>query len=160
MLTPTRLYILIVVVLLLVGLVFLYLLIRKARRNSAQKEAEAGAGGDAGKAQPAEVSLRGSAVWLRLSFRRAMRQIRAYGQGALYRIPWYLMVGEAQSGKTTALAGAGLDLLMDEPDEEGTGIKQGINWFFFDQGIVLDVAGDFVLRASTGSSSTKASCST
>ncbi|HKQ53369.1 MAG TPA: type VI secretion protein IcmF/TssM N-terminal domain-containing protein, partial [Pyrinomonadaceae bacterium] len=148
MLTPTRLYILIVVVvLLLVGLVFLYLLVRKARRNSAQKEAEAGAGGAAGKAQPAEVSLRGAPVWLRLSFRRAMRHIRAYGQGALYRIPWYLMVGEAESGKTTALAGAGLDLLTDEPNEEQTGVKQGVNWFFFDQGIVLDVAGDFVLRA-------------
>jgi hypothetical protein len=149
MLSPTRLYILIVVVvLLLIGIVFLYVVIRKARRSSAAgAEAGDGEGGDAGKAQASQLSVRGSRVWLRLSFSRAMRQIRAYGKGSLYRIPWYLMVGEEQSGKTTALVGTGLDLLTDEPDEERAGFKQGVNWFFFDQGIVLDVAGDFVLRA-------------
>ncbi|HKR00315.1 MAG TPA: type VI secretion system protein [Pyrinomonadaceae bacterium] len=155
MLSPTRIYILaVVVVLLLVGLIFLYLIIRKARRSSAQKEAEAaaGEGGDASKAQPSQLSLHGSSVWLRLSFRRAMRQIRAYGKGALYRIPWYMMVGEAQSGKTTILSSTGLDLLTEEPDEQKAGVKQGINWFFFDQGIVLDVAGDFVLRADGATS--------
>ena len=150
MLSPTRLYILIVIlVLLLVGIIFIYVVIRKARRSAAQKEAEAGAAdnSDGSKAQPAPLSLHGSSVWLRLSFRRALRKIEAYGKGALYRIPWYLMIGEAQSGKTTLLSNTGLDLLTDEPDEEKAGAKQGVNWFFFDQGIVLDVAGDLVLRA-------------
>lgn len=151
MLSPTRLYILLVVLMLLVGIVFIYVLIRRAGRKSAQKEAEAGAAdkGDAGKTQP---SLHGSSVWLKLSFRRAMRSVRAYGKGSLYRIPWYLMVGEAQSGKTTALGSTGLDLLSEEPDEEKAGVKQGVNWFFFDQGIVLDVAGDLVLRADGATS--------
>ncbi|HKQ53517.1 MAG TPA: type VI secretion protein IcmF/TssM N-terminal domain-containing protein [Pyrinomonadaceae bacterium] len=157
MLSPTRLYILLVVLMLLVGIVFIYVLIKRAQRKSAQKEAEAGAADkdDAGKAQSPQLNLRDSSVWLKLSFSRAMRSIRAYGKGSLYRIPWYLMVGEAQSGKTTALGSTGLDLLSEEPDEEKAGVKQGVNWFFFDQGIVLDVAGDFVLRADGATSNAR-----
>jgi type VI secretion system protein ImpL len=152
MFSPPWLYVLLVALLLIVGLIFLYVVIRKARRNAVQKEAGAAEGGDPSKAQPAELNLRGSSAWLKLSFTKAMRRIRAYGKGSLYRIPWYLMVGEAQSGKTTILSSTGLDLLTDEPDEEKTGVKQGVNWFFFDQGIVLDVAGDFTLRADGATS--------
>ena len=151
MLSRPVIYILLVVLLLLLGIIFLYVVIRKARRAPAAPEAGAGAADG----KPAQLSLNASGVGLKLSFSKALRRIRSYGKGARYRIPWYLMLGEADSGKTTLLSNTGMELLFTAPDEQQTGVKQGLNWFFFDQGIVLDVAGDFVLRADAATSNVK-----
>lgn len=151
MLSRPGIYILLVVLLLLLGIIFLYVIIKKARRAPAAPEAAPGAADG----KPPELSLNASGVGLKLSFSKALRRIRSYGKGARYRIPWYLMIGEADSGKTTLLSETGMELLFDAPDEQQTGVKQGLNWFFFDQGIVLDVAGDFVLRADGATSNVK-----
>lgn len=153
MLSPTGLYILLVVLLLVLGIIFLFVVIKKARRAPAPPEAAPGAAPTGGDAPP--VNFNASSVDLKLSFVKAMRRIRAYGKGSLYRIPWYLMIGEAQAGKTTLLSHSGMPLLANAPEEQRTGVKQGLNWFFFDQGIVLDVAGDFVLRADSATSNVK-----
>ncbi len=53
------------------------------------------------------------------------------------------MAGESKSGKTSLLDFNGLNVsvkdLIDRNDRQ-------LNWYFFDEGVVLDVAGDFVLR--------------
>jgi type VI secretion system protein ImpL len=151
MFSPPRIYILLVVLLLALGLVFLYVVINKARRSPVSPSGAPPAD-DEGDDPAREVVLDASSVGLKLSFQRAMRRIRSYGKGFLYKIPWYLVIGEAGSGKTTLLGNTGLELLSNAPDERRTGIKQGLNWFFFAQGIVLDVAGDFVLRADGATS--------
>jgi type VI secretion system protein ImpL len=153
MLSPTGLYILLVILLLLLGIVFLYVVIRKARRAPAP--AEAAPDTAAPGADPAPADFKASSLDLKLSFKKAMRGLRFYGKGARYRIPWYLLIGEAHSGKTTLLGNTGLELQSDAPEERRTGIRQGLNWFFFNQGIVLDVAGDFVLRADGATSNVK-----
>lgn len=142
-------YILLIALLLVLGIIFLYIVFRKARRSAAPKDAMpvAADGGD-----PAQLSLNASSVGLKLSFVKAIRRIRAYGKASRYKIPWYLMMGESHSGKTTLLANTGMELLSEAPEEQQTGVKQGLNWFFFDQGIVLDVAGDLVLRADGATS--------
>ncbi len=150
MLSRQGIYILLVVLLLLLGIIFLYVVIKRARRAPALPEGEAADGG-----KPAPLNLTASGIGLKLSFSNAMRRIRAYGKGARYRIPWYLMIGETDSGKTTLLGKTGMEILFSAPDEQLTGVKQGLNWFFFDQGIVLDVAGDFVLRADGATSNEK-----
>jgi hypothetical protein len=152
MLSSTGLYILLVVLLLALGIIFLYVVLKKARRSSALQETVLVQADDG---DPAELSFNASSVGLKLSFSKAVRRIHAYGKGARYRIPWYLMVGEAHSGKTTLLRNTGMELLQNAPDEQQTGVKQGLNWFFFHQGIVLDVAGDFVLRADGATSNVK-----
>jgi hypothetical protein len=150
---PTGLYILLVVLLLALGVIFLIVVIRKARKSPAPPEAgQAAAGGG----DPAQLSLNASSVGLKLSFSKAMRRIiRAYGKNSRYMVPWYLMLGETQSGKTTLLGNTGMELLSNAPDEQQTGVKQGLNWFLFHQGIVLDVTGDFVLRADGATSNVK-----
>lgn len=149
--SPTLVYILLVALLLVIGIIFLYVIIKKARREPGKREAPAMlvAGEDGEASQAAQLSPYTSNAGLRLSFIKAMKRIRAYASGkdARYRIPWYLLLGESQSGKTTLLGHTGLNLLFDVPGEKAAGTKQGVNWFFFDQGIVLDVAGDYVLRA-------------
>lgn len=87
-------------------------------------------------------------VGLKSSFRRARATLRrnVAGRNWLYEIPWYLMIGEAGSGKTTALAHAGLNLPLGRPDENSTGQRPAVGWWFFDRGVVLDVNGSMILE--------------
>jgi type VI secretion system protein ImpL len=59
----------------------------------------------------------------------------------LYDLPWYIVMGERASGKTTAIKSARLSSPFDElnhiPGISGTGNG---DWWFFDQGIILDTA--------------------
>jgi len=89
-----------------------------------------------------------SSLGLKASFSRAVRLLRTHvtRRDYRYRLPWFLMVGESGSGKTTLLSETGLSLPLGRPAEQMHGVKQGVNWFFFDRGVVLDVAGDIVLR--------------
>jgi hypothetical protein len=143
-------YILLALLLLaLVAAVILYLVLKRARQRAEPKPAGLA---------PAPVVVEDpsttgfysplAALSLKASFSRAMRTLRANvtRRGYRYRVPWFLMVGESGAGKTAALGGSGMDFLFGRPDEQLHGVKQGLNWFFFDRGVVLDVAGDLVMR--------------
>ncbi|MDQ5839278.1 MAG: type VI secretion system protein, partial [Acidobacteriota bacterium] len=141
-------YILLLLVLLVLGTALLiYLLLRRARKRAAAPQTSALAPvvvAPESPAQPHTVSSLG----LKSSFARAVRLLRTHvtRRDYRYRLPWLLAVGEADSGKTTLLSETGLSLPLGRPAEQPHGVKQGVNWFFFDRGVVLDVAGDYVLR--------------
>lgn len=80
---------------------------------------------------------------LRRSFLHALEQIEAGvpGRDARYRMPWILMLGESGAGKSSALAGAGLPKQIDEFSDSAA----GCTWWFFGGGVVIDVAGHYVL---------------
>ncbi len=91
-----------------------------------------------------------SASWFRLrrNMRRAMATLKAnvYGRHHRYQIPWFLLIGETGSGKTEALHHTDITLPLGAPQENMEGSREGWKWWFFDQGIVVDVDGDYVLR--------------
>lgn len=89
-----------------------------------------------------------SGLKLRQSFKKAMRLLKTNvsGRNYQYKTPWLLMVGEEGSGKTTALQNSGLNLSLGDPVGEGPEVKEACNWWFFERGIVLDVAGELLLR--------------
>ncbi|MCA9482122.1 MAG: hypothetical protein KC553_00125 [Nitrospina sp.] len=91
-----------------------------------------------------------SASWfkLRKNLRRALATLKAnvYGRHHRYQIPWFLLVGETGSGKTEALHHTDITLPLGAPEENLEGSREGWKWWFFDQGIVIDVDGDYVLR--------------
>lgn len=97
---------------------------------------------------PATKKAKLSALKLRQSFSAAIKLLKTNVAGSNYRykIPWLLMVGEAASGKTTALNSGGLNLSLGDPVGEGPEVKEACNWWFFEKGIVLDIAGELVLR--------------
>lgn len=143
-------YILLALLLLvLVTVVVLYLVLRRASRRAAPKQATPA---------PAPVRVEGpstaglfsplAALGLKASFSHAMRTLRAHvtHRDYRYRLPWYLMVGEAGAGKSTALAESGMKPPLGRPPELRNGVKQRLNWFFFDRGVVLDVSGEMILR--------------
>jgi type VI secretion system protein ImpL len=73
------------------------------------------------------------------------------GVGGRYRSPWFLVVGAAGSGKSTMLNAC----RIPQTWHEGTtnfGILQGIQWRFFDRGVVLDIPGDGFLDSHKTSS--------
>jgi type VI secretion system protein ImpL len=149
MLSPYWPYLLLALVLLVLGIaLFLYFVLRRARRRAAAEAmALAPSTTGAGVPEPAPY-VSASSLGLRSSFSRAVRLLRTHvtRRDYRYRLPWFLMIGESQSGKTTALAGTGLGLPLGRPVAQSQGVREGLNWFFFDRGVVLDVAGDFVLR--------------
>jgi type VI secretion system protein ImpL len=57
-----------------------------------------------------------------------------------------LLLGESAAGKTTALSHAHLDLPLTTPEPELPGTHAACQWWFFDQGIILDSAGEYALR--------------
>src|SRR5947199_4114057 len=144
-------YILLALLLLVLGIaVVLYLVLRRARMRAAPKTAALAPAPVVAVEDPSTAGLYSplAALGLKASFSRAMRTLRAHvtRRDYRYRLPWFLMVGESGSGKSTALGESGLGLPLGRPAEQTYGVKQGLSWFFFDRGVVLDVAGDMVLR--------------
>lgn len=70
----------------------------------------------------------------------------------LYEMPWYIIIGPPGSGKTTALLNSGLKFPLSK--EFGSGSVQGIggtrncDWWFTDQGIIIDTAGRYTTQDS------------
>ncbi len=68
------------------------------------------------------------------------------GKGALYSMPWYMIIGPPGSGKTTALLESGLNFPYTSGGGrgiKGVGGTRNCDWWFTDQGILLDTAGRY-----------------
>ena len=80
------------------------------------------------------------------SFAYALRLMREIvgGRSYRYRLPWFVMVGAEGDGKTTLIESLRLPLPVGAPATVDRGAL--CNWWFFDQGVVLDVSGQLVLQ--------------
>jgi type VI secretion system protein ImpL len=63
---------------------------------------------------------------------------------AAYNNPWYLLLGETGSGKSSLLRFANLSLLPDQ-DEKSIENDQDINFWFTDSATFIDVPGDILV---------------
>lgn len=93
---------------------------------------------------------------MRSNFGEGIDKLRKAGKN-VYDLPWLLMAGQAGSGKTEAIRRShakedfppGLNDLM-----QGVGGTLNMNWWFTNQGIILDTAGRvFEEKAQAGQSS-------
>lgn len=82
------------------------------------------------------------------AFRRALAELRRHlgGRDSRYRLPWYVLMGEEGSAKSSLFQGAGLNLPLGAPDDPIPEEGEGCTFWFFDRGVVLDVSGEMVLR--------------
>jgi hypothetical protein len=68
----------------------------------------------------------------------------------VYEKPWYLLCGETGVGKTAALRAGRLPMAMGPDGQPITDASQGVNgtfmfdWWFFEDAVVLDSAGDLI----------------
>jgi type VI secretion system protein ImpL len=76
------------------------------------------------------------------SFSRAMRFLRSTVSGRDYRyqIPWYLVIGDPNSGKSSLMRGVGANI-----SGSGGSARSLLEWRFLDQGILIAVAGRYFL---------------
>lgn len=75
-----------------------------------------------------------------------LRQSRL-GRGALYKLPWFVIIGPPGSGKTTLLRESGLSfpyMTKGRAAIRGLGGTKNCDWWFADRGVLLDTAGRYV----------------
>jgi type VI secretion system protein ImpL len=64
----------------------------------------------------------------------------------LYVLPWYMVIGESGSGKTTSLNSARLaSPFADLGKVQGISGTKQCDWYFFEQAIVIDTAGRYTI---------------
>ncbi|MEW6518203.1 MAG: type VI secretion protein IcmF/TssM N-terminal domain-containing protein [Thermodesulfobacteriota bacterium] len=71
--------------------------------------------------------------------------LRKFGN-PLYVLPWYLVIGESGSGKTTAIKSARLSSPFAEASQvSGISGTRNCDWWFFEQAVILDTAGRYAI---------------
>ena len=145
---PLTLAVLALIVLVIV--IALVLLVRR-RRVPPAEEAPAPVPAGTG-AVVVDFRQAGSHQRLAAAFRRALAELRRHlGAGdSRYRLPWYVLLGEEASGKSSLFPDSGLNLPLGAPAEPSPDSGEGVAFWFFDHGVVLDVAGEYVLGAGGG----------
>lgn len=69
----------------------------------------------------------------------------------LYVLPWYMVIGESGSGKTTSLNSAHLaSPLRDVNRVQGVSGTKQCDWWFFEQSVVIDTAGRYAMPVNEG----------
>lgn len=76
--------------------------------------------------------------------------LKKYGN-PLYVLPWYLVIGESGSGKTTAIQSAHLSSPFAEVSRtSGISGTRNCDWWFFEQAILIDTAGRYAIPVDEG----------
>jgi type VI secretion system protein ImpL len=130
-------------------LVFLVGIVLRARRQAAQAvEAQAPEPAPAAAEPAAEDEATPGAHHLRQSFRLGVARL----EGLLSlrsdrtRVPWVALIGQTGSRPDDLLADAGLGFPFGRPDADDLTSQVGCRWWFVDRGVVLDLAGEYVLK--------------
>jgi len=118
----------------------------KSASRAAAKLRAAETGGTAPATQQASPLRKVGVV---VSFARAIRFLKGHAAGRDYRyeVPWILMIGGAGAGASTALANAGACAPLDREGGPTFGQANGVEWWFYQRGLVLNPPSDMVLRA-------------
>lgn len=114
--------------------------------DPAADPAPAGNPGATPGAAPTAFHALGRSIDLRRSFRRAMRSLRRQvgGGDAVYRLPFYLVVGTAGAGDSELWHSPDLNLPFGPPLDESQRPDR-CNFWIYDHGVVADLGGDYVL---------------
>jgi type VI secretion system protein ImpL len=65
----------------------------------------------------------------------------------LYVLPWYMVIGESGSGKTTAIKNSKLSsTFTSQTQAAGLAGTKNCDWWFFEQAIIIDTAGRYATQ--------------
>ncbi|MCU0788943.1 MAG: hypothetical protein MUC91_12305, partial [Verrucomicrobia bacterium] len=83
---------------------------------------------------------------LRQKFQKGLQEFKSRGKD-IYRLPWYVIIGEPGSGKSEALRHSGIEFPPGMQDEmQGSGGTVNMDWWFTNRGIILDTAGSMLFN--------------
>lgn len=64
----------------------------------------------------------------------------------LYALPWYLVIGESRTGKSSMICNSGLSSPLAQPATSSTlNVTRNCDWWFFNEAIILDTAGRYTI---------------
>jgi type VI secretion system protein ImpL len=76
--------------------------------------------------------------------------LKKYGN-PLYVLPWYMIIGESGSGKTTAIQSARLSSPFADVNRiSGISGTRNCDWWFFEQAVLVDTAGRYAIPIDEG----------
>ena len=75
----------------------------------------------------------------------ALRELKEH-RVPIYDMPWFLLIGEPQSGKTTTLEKSGLEFPIGQEAISGAGGTRNCDWWFTEEAVILDTAGRFTFQ--------------
>ena len=83
---------------------------------------------------------------LEKKFARGVETLESLGLD-LYRLPWYVIVGQTASGKSEAIRRCGITFPNGLTDElQGTGGTVNMDWWFTHHAVILDTAGKMLFQ--------------
>ncbi len=83
---------------------------------------------------------------VRQKFQTGLQEFRSRGKD-IYKLPWYVIIGESGSGKTEAIRHSGIDFPPGMQDElQGSGGTVNMDWWFTNRAIILDTAGSMLFN--------------
>ncbi len=130
-------------VLVVVGLVagFRFLLQRHRDRRAATFGGELQQNNAATPGAVSDPARRARLDNLRRNFEQGLQRYKATGKD-LYKLPWYVVVGEPGAGKTEAIRHSDVGFPPGMQDEfQGVGGTINMNWWFTNEAVILDTAG-------------------
>ena len=69
----------------------------------------------------------------------------------LYALPWFLVMGESRTGKTSAIKNSRLSSSMTEVSRaSGISGTRNCDWWFFEEAVILDTAGRYTIPIDEG----------
>jgi IcmF-related N-terminal domain len=83
---------------------------------------------------------------LRQKFQTGLQEFKSRGKD-IYKLPWYVIIGESGSGKTEAIRHSGVEFPPGLQDElQGSGGTVNMDWWFTNRSIILDTAGSMIFN--------------
>ncbi len=117
----------------------------KLKRKKKASAFDKGLQADAGKAGHGKAEQRKAQGEIYQRWNQAVTELKRGGLN-LYDLPWYLLIGEPQSGKSTTLRHSGLEFPVGTEALSGAGGTRNCDWWFTNEAVILDTAGRFTFQ--------------
>ncbi len=141
--------VIIVMAVLLFGGFFLWQRMR-ARRQSRQLATNLEAQTSAVPKSVSDPEQRARLDALRQKFQKGLQEFKSRGKD-IYKLPWFVIIGESGSGKSEAIRHSGIDFPPGMQDElQGSGGTINMDWWFTNRGIIIDTAGKMIIPHEGG----------
>jgi len=119
---------------------------RRARSQSKQFASALEAQTAAAPKSISDPNQRASLDSVRQKFQTGLQQFKSRGKD-IYKLPWYVIIGESGSGKTEAIRHSGIEFPSGLQDQlQGSGGTVNMDWWFTNRGIILDTAGSMLFN--------------
>ena len=131
--------------LVVVAAVVLFEQLRKGREKQKGKAFEGELRKDSQTAGASKEEVREALKDLSVKWLEAVQNLKGAGLD-IYSLPWYLLIGEPQSGKSTTLKNSGLEFPVGGDALSGAGGTRNCDWWFANEAVILDTAGRFTFQ--------------